>query len=53
VDKGKAKNYSNRSNNSGDIVNNNTRDNDSSSSDKGNKVCGYIGRQGLPTSISG
>ena len=53
MDKGKAKNYSDGSNNSGNTVNNNARDGNSSSSDKGNKVRGCVGRQELLTPISG
>jgi len=52
IDKGKAENYSNRSNNSDDIDNNNSRDGNSSDSNKGNKAHGYIGRQELPTPIT-
>jgi hypothetical protein len=52
IDKGKAKNYSNRSNGSNNMYNNNSRDGNSSSSDKDNKVCGCMGRQGLLTPIN-
>jgi hypothetical protein len=58
VDKGKAKNCNNRSDNSSDIDNNNSRDSDSSDSDssdsnKGNEAHRCIGRRELPAPISG
>jgi hypothetical protein len=52
MDEGKAKNYSDGSDNSGDTVNDNAGDGNSSSSDEGNEVRGCAGRQGLPTLIS-
>ena len=43
IDKGKAKNYDNRSdNNNNNIDNNNFRDSNSSNNNKGNKACRYI-----------
>ncbi len=39
IDKGKAKNYNNRNDNSGDIDNNDTKDSNSSDS---NRACRYI-----------
>jgi hypothetical protein len=44
IDKGKAKNYSNGSDNSDDMNNNNFGDSDSSSSDEDNKALRYIGQ---------
>jgi hypothetical protein len=52
IDKGKAKNYSDGSDNSDNTDNNNSGDGNSSDSDKGNKACGYVGRQGLLTPIT-
>ena len=52
VDKGKAKNYSNGSDNSNNTDNNNSRDSNSSDSNKGNKAYRYIGRQELLTPIT-
>ena len=53
MDKGKAKNYSNKSNNSNDTVINNAGDGNSSDSDNSNKARGYIGRRESLTFISG
>ena len=47
IDKGKAKNYSNKSDNSSDTVDNNARDGNSSSNNEDNEARGYIGQQGL------
>ena len=52
TDEGKAKNYSDRSNNSNDTDNNDSGNGNSSSSDKDNKVYGYTGRRGLLTPIN-
>ena len=58
IDKGKAKNYSDGSNDSGNMVNDDAKDGDgdggdSSDSDNGSKARGYTGRRESPTSISG
>jgi hypothetical protein len=53
MDKGKAKNYSNGSDDSGDTVDDNAGDGDSSDSDNGNEACGCAGRRESPTFISG
>ena len=52
VDKGKAENYNNRSDDSSDINNNNFRDSDSSNDNKGNKAYKYIGQQESPAPIN-
>jgi len=57
MDKGKAKNYGDGSNNSGNTVNNDAGDGDgdggdSSDSDNGSEARGYVGRQESLTSIS-
>jgi len=52
VDKGKAKNYSDGSNDSDDTDDDDFRDSDSSDSDKGNKARGCVGRRGLLTPIT-
>ena len=44
IDKNKTKNYSDGSNDSGNINNNNSKDSDSSSSDKDNKAHRCVGR---------
>jgi len=52
MDKGKAENYSNKSSDSNNTDDNNFKDGDSSNNNKGNKACGYAGRQKLPTPIT-
>jgi len=47
MDKGKAENCNNGSDDSGNINDDDTGDSDSSNSDGGNKARGYAGRQGL------
>ena len=44
IDKGKAENYSDGSDNSGDTDNDDSGDGDSSNSNKGNKACRCAGR---------
>ena len=53
MDEGKAENYSDGSDNSGDTDNDNSGDGNSSGSDEDNKARGYARRQGLPTPING
>ena len=52
TDEGKAKNYSDGSNNSSNTDNNNSRNSNSNSSNKDNKAYGCVGQQGLPTPIN-
>jgi hypothetical protein len=53
MDEGKAKNYSDGSNNSDDTDNGDSGDGNSSSSNKDNEACGCVGRRGLLTPING
>ena len=53
IDKGNTKNCNYRSDNSGDIDNDNARDGDSSDSDEGNEAYGYIRQRGSLAPISG
>lgn len=53
MDEGKAKNYSNGSDDSSDTVDDNAGDGDSSDSDNGNEARGCAGRRESPTFISG
>ena len=52
INKGKAENNSDGSNNSDNIDNDNSGNSNSSNSDEGNKAYRYIGWQGLPTLIT-
>ena len=52
IDKSKAENYSDGSDNSNDTDNDNSKDGNSSDSNKGSEARGCIGRRGLLTPIT-